>query len=395
MRRCICLVGVLFLSVSGWTPLRAQDFRSLSGLMYMRNVKNMRISSFDTTGGNTDCRKDIKPDETLTLCDIRGSGVIRHIWITISPPEEGLRRDLILRMYWDGQEHPSVLAPIGDFFGQGWGEYYNWSSAPLCAAPKEGRALVSYFPMPFRKSARITVQNDSGIKVRAFYYYVDYEETELADNVAYFHAWWNRQITEAPEIGESEWGSTKERLKNTDGKKNYVFVDAVGKGHFVGINYFVDSPTPVWYGEGDDMFFIDGEVRPRLHGTGTEDYFNTSWCPREPYATPYFGYARLNTGQTGWFGRTHVYRFHIQDPVHFGKSLLGTIEHGHANGLTLDLCTVAYWYQTLPHKAFPPIPPREKRRPMKKISVVDFLRWKNAWRKERENKPTLWGNEGR
>jgi len=395
MKKTLCLILALSVFWAGWTGLSAQDTRSLSDLMVLRDVKNKRISSFDRTGGNSDCKKNINPDETLTLCDIQGEGVIRHIWITISPPAKGIRRDLILRMYWDGEEHPSVLSPIGDFFGQGWGEYYNWSSAPLCAAPKEGRALVCYFPMPFKKSARITLQNDSGTMIRAFYYYVDYEETKLPDNVAYFHAWWNRALTEAPDIGESEWGSTKESLKNLDGTKNHVFMDAVGRGHFVGINYFVHSPTPIWYGEGDDMFFIDGEKRPSLHGTGTEDYFNMSWCPKESYSTPCFGFARLNAGQTGWFGRTHAYRFHVQDPIHFNKSLKGTIEHGHANGLTLDICTVAYWYQTHPHKAYPPVLQREKRKPLKNPSVVDILRWKNAWRKEHGNKPTLWGNEGR
>ena len=124
------------------------------------------------------------------------------------------------------------------------------------------------------------------------------------------------------------------------------------QGHYVGVNYFVDCPTPLWYGEGDDMFLVDGEPWPgSLHGTGTEDYFNSSWCPKELYAHPYFGYARVN-GETGWLGRTHCYRFHLEDPVYFEKSLRASIEHGHANSLTLDLATVAYWYQTEPHKTF-------------------------------------------
>ena len=130
----------------------------------------------------------------------------------------------------------------------------------------------------------------------------------------------------------------------------------MGKGHYVGVNYFVDNPSTMWYGEGDDMFFIDGERWPSsLHGTGTEDYFNTSWSPNALFQHPFFGYARVAKG-TSWLGRTHVYRFHMTDPVYFDKSLRFSIEHGHDNNLTLDLSSVAYWYQTEPHKKFPPLP---------------------------------------
>ncbi|MFH1071605.1 MAG: glycoside hydrolase family 172 protein [Candidatus Glassbacteria bacterium] len=170
-------------------------------------------------------------------------------------------------------------------------------------------------------------------------------------------------------------------------------METTGAGQFVGVNYFVTTPTPMWYGEGDDMFFIDGEKWPSsLHGTGTEDYFNMSWCPRTIFQHPYYGLVRLG-GQTGWMGRTHLYRFHIQDPVRFSKSLRATIEHGHDNCLTLEMASVAYWYQAEPHKPFPRIEGRQARRPLPEIGAVDIHRWRDAWRRSRGNSPTLWGNE--
>ena len=96
----------------------------------------------------------------------------------------------------------------------------------------------------------------------------------------------------------------------------------------------------MWYGEGDDMFFIDGEAwPPSLHGTGTEDYFNTSWSPKDMFSHPFYGYGRVND-DVGWLGRTHVYRFHVVDPVYFDESLRFSIEHGHDNNLTLDLSLI-------------------------------------------------------
>jgi hypothetical protein len=258
----------------------------------------------------------------------------------------------------------------------------------------DGRGLVSYFVMPFADGARIEVENDSGRPIDAFYYFVDYLEMEaLPKELGRFHAWYHHELTEALPDGENEWGILGPQGKNTSGDGNYVMADLEGKGQFVGVNYFVHSPGPMWYGEGDDMVFIDGEAwPPSLHGTGTEDYFNTSWCPDTLFSHPYYGYARVND-DIGWLGRTHVYRFHIADPIHFDRSLRFTIEHGHDNNLTLDLASVAYWYQTEPHKPFPALPDRESRAPMPFITPSDIHRWRQEWRKAMGNDPRLWGNE--
>jgi len=358
-------------------------------------VRSLRVSSFDRTGGNNDRFEGIPDGETRTLFEVEGAGMINDIWITIAPPPPTLsRNDSILRMYWDGEDEPSVESPIGPFFGQGWDESYNYASLPLAAGPVEGRGLVSYFVMPFADGARIEVENDSGRPVDAFYYYVDYVEMDdLPEEMGRFHARYDHELTEALPEGENEWSVLGPQGKNTDGAGNYVVAEMEGKGHFVGVNYFVHSPSPMWYGEGDDMIFIDGEEwPPSLHGTGTEDYFNTSWCPDTIFTHPYYGYARVND-DIGWLGRTHVYRFHIADPIYFDESFRFTIEHGHNNNLTLALATVAYWYQTEPHMLFPALPNREERAPMPMIGPVEIHLWRDAWRRSMGSGAQLWGNE--
>jgi hypothetical protein len=358
-------------------------------------AKSRRVSSYDTTGGNADFLSKIAPGERRTIFDVKGAGIVTHIWVTIAPPPPALsRHDIVLRMWWDGEPSPSVEAPIGDFFGQGWDESYPMASLPLAAGPREGRAMVSYFAMPFAKGARMEVENDSEKTIDAFYYYVDYTElATLPAGLGRFHAWYNHELTEAHPDGENEWSVLGPPGKNTTGERNYLVADIEGKGHYVGVNYYVDNPSVMWYGEGDDMFFVDGERWPSsLHGTGTEDYFNTSWSPNVLYQHPYFGYARVNGG-TGWLGRTHVYRFHVTDPVYFDKSLRFSTEHGHDDALTLDLSSVAYWYQTEPHKPFPAFPSRASRQPMPPIREVDIHLWRDAWRKSKGSDPRLWGNE--
>jgi len=366
------------------------------GNIYMLRdgIRTKRVSSYDRTGGNDD-RIVIGPGETVVLADIKGAGIIKHIWCTFVCKDPMIRRNAILRMYWDGEEKPSVEAPLGDFFGQGWGENYNFVSLPFAAAPAEGKALNCYFPMPFGDGARIELEVDSDEKMDAFYYYIDYEEHPgIPVSMGRFHAWWNREITGVhPEEGEIEWGVVGPMGNNPTDAHNYLFADIEGKGHFVGVHYYVDNPGPMWYGEGDDMFLVDGEPWPgSLHGTGTEDFFNTSWSPNEVYLHPYFGAARV-PNKLGWMGRTHCYRFMLEDPVYFDKSLRASIEHGHNNNLTLDISTVSFWYQTEPHKWFPPLPDRQGRQNMPEIWVRDVHRWRHAWRVSKGNGKHLWGDE--
>jgi len=388
-------VLVLAAVVVVWLPAaQAQDsLGMLDNLAAKRADTTKRVSSFDRTGGNGD-NIQIEPGATAVIAEIPGAGIIKHIWMTISHPDPLFRRMMVLRMYWDGEEHPSVESPIGDFFGQGWGEIYLMNSLPLAAAPGGGRALNCYFPMPFAKGAKITVENQSDRKCDALYFYIDYEAAKKADkDLLRFHAWYNQELTEPWKGDENEWEALRKPADvNPTNKHNYVIIDAQGEGHYVGVNYYVNCPSPMWYGEGDDMWQIDGEPWPySLHGTGTEDYFNSSWCPKEVFLHPFFGYPRINSGM-GWLGRTHCYRFHIQEPIIFKKSLHGSIEHGHADNMTLELATVAYWYQKEPHKVFPALAPAEQRKPRPEIGVMEIHRWRDAWR-QKMGGGVLWGDE--
>ncbi|HEK85358.1 MAG: glycoside hydrolase family 172 protein [Candidatus Saccharicenans sp.] len=389
----LAVIGAfLFLFNLGLAQEKISGNSLLEDLARLKNYQRKRISSYDRTGKNADFIR-IEPGQIAELARIPGAGIIKHIWITLASEDPMIRRNAVLRMYWDGEKDPSVECPLGDFFGQGWGEKYNFISLPLAAAPLGGNALNCYFPMPFSEGALVTIENQSDKPIEAFYYYLDYEQYKsISPDLGRFHAFWNRQITEPGPEGENEWGVLGPQPPNLDGARNYVIADIEGKGQLVGINYYVDNPSPMWYGEGDDMFFIDGEKwPPSLHGTGTEDFFNCSWSPKEIYQHPYFGYARANN-ETGWLGRTHCYHFFLESPITFEKSLKATIEHGHNNCLTLDLVTVAYWYQKEPHKPFPALRPKEARQNMPAIGVVDIHRWREAWR-ESMGGGTLWGNE--
>jgi hypothetical protein len=354
---------------------------SLSTIALARNSRRKRLSSYDRSGGNDD-RIYIEAGETRTFAEIKGAGCINHIWCTIAGEnfveEKNYLRKIILRMYWDGEEFPSVEAPIGDFFGMGHAMCRNFVSAPLQMSPQDGRALNCWFPMPYAKGAKFELVNQCD-KQTILYFYVDYEEIDtLPDNMLRFHAKWNRECpTKGVEQGNMtnrEWlfGGT-----NTTGEDNYVLLDAEGKGHYVGCNINIhnlrDTSKWDWPGEGDDMIFIDGEKwPPTLHGTGTEDYVNMGWCPTQEYSAPYHGL--ILGGQDNWKGKITYYRYHIQDPITFEKSIKVTIEHGNANYRSDDWSSTAYWYQTEPHKKFPSILPVKQRLP---IDDEEFIwEWK-------------------
>lgn len=344
----------------------------LGGLARLRDVRSRRYSSWDRSGGNQD-RLLIAPGKTVQLAEINGAGSIAHIWATLAsenkPPESHVLRKLILRAFWDGEAAPSIEAPIGDFFGVGHAETVNFVALPLQMSPQDGKGFNCWFPMPFARGARIEVQSECDGPI-LFYYYIDcelYDDAAAVDELGRFHAQWRR---EARTDGIAEAGLTNEEYEfggqNIGGAGNYVLLDAEGRGHYVGCNLNVHNLRATdqwnWYGEGDDMIFIDGEAwPPSLHGTGTEDYFNTAWCPAEPYSAPYHGITL--PGGPNWSGKISLYRFHIEDPVYFSTSIKVTIEHGHANRRSDDLSSTAYWYQAEPHRPFPPLLPVAERLP--------------------------------
>jgi hypothetical protein len=357
---------------------------SLDSLFLLKHCQSRRISSYAKDGSNQDWR-DVAVGEDAVIGEIEGSGVVRHIWCTVASGDPMVLKRTILRAYWDDEPHASIEVPLGDFFGVGDGDARNIYSAPLLLAPQDGRAMVCYFPMPFASGARFTLENQ-GDHSLMFYYYIDYEVyPEAMDQFGRFHAQYrqarpahgwpgvDKSMWEAKSphagTGRPDWWPENWDSGNTTGDHNYVLLEATGHGHYVGCNLSVtnlsEQPND-WYGEGDDMIFIDGEPwPPSLHGTGTEDYFNTAFCPKQEFATPYFGITKYSGDDVGrpYGGLNAMYRYHVLDPVRFMKSIKVTIEHGHDNLLTNDYSSVAYWYQREPHAPFAPLPSRDARAP--------------------------------
>lgn len=333
---------------------------SLASLPFLRQYRSKRASSYDRAGNNSDWSY-AEPGETIELLNTNNPGCVKHIWMTIGC-DDLFPRKAVLRAYWDGEENPSIEVPVGDFFGIGMGIFKDFISAPLQMSPQDGRGMNCWFPMPFN-SARITLESECENRINV-YYYIDYEEYDEAhgDDVARFHAQWRREfvtegwLTERLD-NENIWDIWS-RKPNVTGEDNYLLLEAEGSGVYVGCNLNIDvfeKQGNDWYGEGDDMIFIDGEPwPPGLHGTGTEDYFNMAFCPRTEYCAPYHGLT-VYSGNSDWpwSGKNSMYRFHIEDPIRFQKSIRVTIEHGHANKLSNDYSSTAYWYQTEPHKPFP------------------------------------------
>jgi len=354
---------------------------ALADLTRAKAFQPARISSYDVTGGNHDAWP-IDPSQAKTLAEIDGPGIISHIWFTIASPDKLYLRKLLLRMYWDGETNPSVDSPVGDFFGLGHARTYSYQCAVFntsCGsrgAIGGGVAMNCWFQMPFRKHARIEIVNEQAEPVRAFYFYIDYQKhPALPDDTVYFHAKWRRENPCDGWTGKgSVWHSPawQERMAGPEGKNlsdegNYLILEAEGRGHYVGVNFSIDHLYKGWWGEGDDMIFIDRDGErtwpPDMHGTGSEDYLAHAWgMQNNAHLYNGMAWAELDEGWNEW-GKVCVYRYHILDPIPFRKNIRVSIEHGHANNRSDDYSSVAYWYQTEPHRDFAPMLPVELRLP--------------------------------
>jgi len=288
----------------------------------------------------------INPGQTFLMADIEGCGAVQHIWMTPT----GNNRFNILRIYWDGEEKPSVECPAGDFFACGMGQYIGVNSLAVCVNPKSG--FNCYWVMPFRKRCKITMTNIDA-KPMVLYYQIDYTLTDVPKDAAYFHAQF-RRVNPLPY------------------KQDYTILDGVrGKGHYVGTYMIWGSNSPGWWGEGEIKFFMDGDTKfPTICGTGTEDYFCGSYGfdkfqgrGYQEFSSPYTGMPQVIESETQ--PRFGLYRWHIQDPVRFEEDLkvtmqaLGWQSEGRYLPLKDDLSSVAYWYQAEPHARFPKLPAKE------------------------------------
>jgi len=290
----------------------------------------------------------IRAKSTFTLAEIQGPGVIQSIWMTPT----GHWRFSIIRFYWDDESEPSVEAPVGDFFACGWGQYAQVSSLAVCVNPAS--AFNCYWPMPFKKKARITMENIDD-KDMVLYYQINYALTDVPDDAAYFHAQF-RRVNPLPY------------------KSVYTILDGVeGWGHYVGTYLAWGVHNNGWWGEGEIKFYIDDDKDfPTICGTGTEDYFCGSYNfdnkgKYQEFNTPYTGLAQVirPDGLYNSQQRFGLYRWHIPDPIRFEKNLKVTIQalgwRGDGRYLPLqdDIASVAYWYQREPHKKFPKLPDKD------------------------------------
>lgn len=326
---------------------------ALDNLSVITDGRSRRSSSWDRTGGNVDCLTDLAPGATAVLLDTPGPGKVTHIWVTVMeyPGHDTLLRDAVIRMYWDNEKLPSVEAPLGDFFGLGhtlpppfyMERRFVITSAALTVGINE-RAMNCYWPMPFQRAARIEVFNNGSRTLRIIYFHVDYELGAQPENCGYFHA----RFRQERELHGQD-------LMNLDGKDNYVLLETEGRGHYAGCFLYVDSGPGGWWGEGDDMIFIDHDPMPTINGTGTEDYFNNAWCYHSPFSYPYFGCPLLHKREDGG-SYTTMYRFHIPDPVRFSTHIKVTMEHYWDAERTVSFTSVAFWYQDRPVPSGPALP---------------------------------------
>lgn len=323
-----------------------------------QTYKSLKQSTYDRTGGNRDAR-NIAPGATLDLFDAQGPGVVTHIWFTIAARGGDHLKELVLRAYWDGNSKPSVEVPVGDFFGLNLNSYFLYESAYLACSP--GRSLNCYFAMPYRRSGRITITNEGKQEVNSFYSNIDYMTLpSLPADALYFHAQYRQA---APCVPVTYPG----QKLNPDGAKNYVYMETRGRGHLMGVTLGVLQNAPGWWGEGDDMIFVDDETKPAIVGTGSEDYFLGSWNfggrdGAVPFHHRMYG-APLIVAPERVGGRYCCYRWHGDNPVAFDRYLKHTMEHGHANDRGDNFFSVAYWYQSTPYTDFPALPPLEQRIP--------------------------------
>lgn len=322
-----------------------------SALTRSSDAQSRRESSSNPDLNSNGDSREIKEGQTLVLADLTGPGAITHTWNTVASQDPFSGRSLVLRIYWDGLEKPSVEVPLGDFFGVGHGAIANFHSLPVSVS-SYGRSRTCSWRMPFRQSAKITLTNEPrGFGDVEVYFYVDWEKLpNLPEDALYFHARYRQTFPATP--------------------GDYTILETKGRGHYVGTVYSVHQIQHGWFGEGDDRFYIDGEALPSLRGTGTEDYFNDAWGFRT--------FAASSHGVTVYEGpfagdRVSAYRWHLADPVRFKTALKVSIEHRGSKvtdeGVQTSsskerpdwISSAAFWYQTPPVAGDEPLPPAAKR----------------------------------
>lgn len=318
-----------------------------------RNVANAANEARDLgTGWKVNPFIIINAKETITIAEMEGPGAIQQIWMTPT----GNWNYSIIRFYWDDEKTPSIEAPVGAFFGMGWGQYAHLNSQAVTVNP--GSAFNCYWKMPFRKKCRITMENINDLEPMRLYYQVNYTLTDVGDDEGYFHAQYRRSS------GTNNASSI------------HTIVDGIkGKGQYVGTYMGIGVTNNGWWGEGEIKFYMDGDKEnATIVGTGTEDYFCGSYNfenqvthQYQEFSTAYAGLHQVvrPDGVYKSQERFGMYRWHIMDPIRFDGDLKVTIQDlgWRSGGRYLpqhsDIITVAYWYQREPHGSFPTTPSKD------------------------------------
>ena len=295
----------------------------------------------------------INAGETATLMDVRGPGVIQHMWMVENTGSENMGRGMVIRIYWDGEETPSVECPALEFFAVGHGRVGYVNSLAVVVNPLN--ALNCFWPMPFSKQARVTLANESEVDNLLVGYQITYEESDIATSVGRFHAQY--------------------RQARTADQNPYILLDNVrGHGRYVGTFLAWTQWEKGWFGEGEVKFYLDGDEKfPTICGTGTEDYFLASYGLQSTYSTAYAGSVlpAKHTADLPQFWSLH--RWHIQDPINFREDLRVTIQAlglGEKYRLLQQdvISSVAYWYQAEPHCPFPKFPSFAERENLNRVA---------------------------
>jgi hypothetical protein len=368
---------------------------SLDDLLRLRDGRSRHVSS---TAKLPDGRPDpdsnadnvtVPPGKTYVLADLQGPGIVTHIWMTFLGPEPhpwapkgaANHREMVLRIFWDGRKEPGVEAPVGDFFAAAFGQRMAVNSIPV--AVEGGAAYNCFWPMPFAKSARIEIENDSDKPVALLYYNIDWlQKDSLPPDTPYFHAQYRQDYPPAEGTrGEGRGARESQDQRTLDPRtsglapsRDYLIFEGEGRGHYVGTVLGVRTRSPGWFGEGDEKIAIDDDTEPTLWGTGTEDYFLCAWGLRT-CCFPYFGVPYSDSGDL-LGGRTCAYRWHLADPIVFQKKIRVAIERmgwisidenpDHKstswNERQDDYSSVAFWYQLGEPKRFAKVPPCAERR---------------------------------
>ena len=333
-----------------------------------------RAASWARDGFNRDFRY-VAAGEALTLAELAGPGIVTRFWLAYDHGEKRnwinehrfsvadvfYLRNAVIQIFWDGSDAPSVNVPAGDFFGVGHGRSLSYAS-DLFSMSVDHQAQrpgsTCWIRMPFHRSARFVLRNDSAEQLRVFFH-VDYQRWKsLPADLYHFHAGWRCEMPcrPTPLLPDGTMGA------NLSGENNYIILDAHGEGSYIGCNLSVDNHDGGWWGEGDDMIFVDGDRFPgSLHGTGTEEIFGQCWGLQD-IQFPRFGTTVFNADHKDWEGQWTMYRHRDRDPIPFRKNIRVTVEHGHNNHRSDDYSSTAYWYQKGPVAA-PGLPPADQRLP--------------------------------